>query len=38
MNHGIFHVFEHLMQTGEVLYQEAPAAAPSRAKVSARTR
>jgi len=28
MNRSIFHVFEHLVQTGEVLYQEAPAVVP----------
>ncbi|CAD6265197.1 unnamed protein product [Miscanthus lutarioriparius] len=28
MNRGIFHAFEHLMQTDEVPYQEAPAVAP----------
>ena len=28
MTHDIFHTFEHLVQTSEVPYQEAPAAAP----------
>ncbi|CAO2141958.1 unnamed protein product [Urochloa humidicola] len=29
MDRGIFHAFEHLVQTGEVPYQEEPAAPPS---------